>query len=216
VHEDRVLALAPRGELKRISLIEPGQKRATHWCDAKVDAFAPSYDGSLWFIAEEDTVMAVDALALDGLRALWRVSQVGGVVMALAVDTESMRFATWGREPQLWTYALPGGPTLRARTPRQPGDGLPMVVLDETTGKAERMDDLLFSPPWMLTQVRTGVGYEVTLTSRGATPRASFTFEGEVRVRARFSGGELLLFDTAGRLLRVDLSEGTARRVPVS
>lgn len=214
VHEDRVLALAPRGELKRISLIEPGPRRATYWCDAKVDAFAPSYDGNLWFISEADTVMAVDALAQDGLRALWRVSQVGGVVMALEADAQSLRFATWGDDPQLWTYSLPGGPTLRTRAPRRHGDGMPLVVLDELTRKVDRVEDILSSSPWILFNQRIASGHEAKLDLKGR-PRALFIFEGEARVRARFSEGELLLFDTAGRLLRVDLTEGTARRVPV-
>jgi hypothetical protein len=216
VHEDRVLALAPRGELQRISRIELGTRRATHWCDAKVDAFAPSFDGSLWFIAERDTVMAVDALATDSLRALWRVAQVGGVVVSLEADAEWLRFATWGTEPQLWTYALPGGPTLRSRAARRPADGLPAVALHEHTGKIERLDNVLSSPPWTLTQLWNGSAHELKLFSRAETLRASFTLEGEARVRARFSGGELLVFDTAGRLLRLNLAEGAARRVLVA
>jgi hypothetical protein len=56
----------------------------------------------------------------------------------------------------------------------------------------------------------------VKLFSRGDTPRACFVFEGPARVRARFSAGELLVFDTAGRLLRLSLAEGAARRVPVA
>jgi hypothetical protein len=216
VHEDRVLALAPRGELKRISRIELGPRRAAHWCDAKVDAFAPSHDGNLWFVSEEDTVMAVDALASDGLRALWRVSQVGGRVMALDADAEALRFATWGSEPQLWTYSLPGGPTLRSRARRRAGDGFPLWVLNETTGKVERMDALIYAPPWTLTHLKTGErSHEVGLSSKGDVSRALFIFEGPARVRHRFSGGELLLFDTAGRLLRVDLTVGISRRVLV-
>ncbi|MDY7230029.1 bpX6 domain-containing protein [Hyalangium rubrum] len=215
VHEDRVLALAPRGELKRISRIELGSRRATHWCDAKVDAFAPSYDGSLWFIAERDTVMAVDALNADGLKALWRVSEVGGPVLALEVDVE-LRFATWGEEPQLWTYVLPGGPTLRSRVPRRSGDGLPMLSLDPLTGQVERLDHWVYMPPWTVSCVPTPVGQEVVLLSRGSTVRARFLLEGETRARVRFSPGELLVFDVTGRLLRVDLTEGSARRVPLS
>jgi hypothetical protein len=215
VHEDRVLALAPRGELQRISRIEPGPRKAAHWCDAKVDAFAPSFDGNLWFIADGDTVMAVDALAKEGLRALWRVSQVGGKVMAIEADAERMRFTTWSTEPQLWTYALKEGPTLRSRATRRVGDGMPLLVLDEDTGRVVQVDHLQFHAPWILTHLKTGAGHELKLSGKGDTLRAHFVFEGEARVRARFSGRELLVFDTAGRLLRVDLSEGTARRVPV-
>ncbi len=215
VHETRVLALAPRGELQRISVIEPGPRLASHWCDAKVDAWAPSYDGNLWFISEGDTAMAVDALAKDGLRALWRVAQVDGRVVALEADAQWLRFATWGSEPQLWTYALPNGPVLRSRAARRAGDGLPIVMFNEQTGKPERMEDLVLSAPWVLTVLRGETGYEVQLALKGGPCRAQFLFEGEARVRSRFWGGELLLFDTSGRLLRVDLSEGLTRRIPV-
>jgi hypothetical protein len=216
VHEDRVLALAPRGELKRISYIELGSRRSGHWCDAKVDAFAPSYDGSLWFIAERDTVMAVDALAKDGLRALWRVSQVEGVVVALETDAEWLRFTTWGTEPQLWTYALPGGPTLRSRAARRAGDGMPPVFLNELTGKAEQVSELLFAAPWRLEERWIVTGRELKLFHGDTKLRARFFFEGDALVRARFWGGELLVFDTAGRLLRLHLTEGLARRVPLA
>ncbi|WP_224362670.1 bpX6 domain-containing protein [Hyalangium versicolor] len=215
VHEDRVLALAPRGALQRISRIEPGPRRATYWCDARVDVFAPSYDGNLWFISEGDTVMAVDALAQEGLRALWRVSQVEGAVTGIEADAESLRFATWGDDPQLWTYSLPGGPTLRSRATRKPGDGLPRLVLNVSAGAIERANDLILSPPWSLALLKSEAGHEAKLYMKGNRLRASFTFAGEVPVRARFSAGELLLFDTLGRLLRVDLVEGTARHIPV-
>jgi hypothetical protein len=143
------------------------------------------------------------------------VSRVGGGVLALEADAESLRFATWGQDPQLWTYALPGGPTLRSRASRRHGDGLPMVVLDEQTGKLERVEGFVFSPPWSLTSMQTGAGHQVELTAKGRQPRARFLFEGEARVRVRFSAGELLLFDTTGRLVRVDLMQGVARRVSV-
>ncbi len=215
LHEDRALVLAPRGELRRISRLELGARRARHWCDAKVDAFAPGYDGNLWFIAEGDTVMAVDALTTDTLRALWRVAQVGGEVVALEADGEWLRFATWGQEPQLWTYKLAGGPTLRSRGARRPGDGLPLVVLNENTGRPERLEHLLSRGHWTLRTAGTEQGFDMELSGRGGQLRGRFLFEGQALVKARFSGNELLLFDTAGRLLRVDLAEGTARRVLV-
>ena len=215
VHEDRVLALAPRGELKRISYIELGPRRAAHWCDAKVDVFAPSYDGSLWFVAAGDTVMAVDALARDELRAVWRVGQLDGRVAVMEADAEWLRFATWGAEPQLWTYALPGGPTLRSRSARREADGLPAVFLNELTGTVMLDDAAVLSPPWTLTSRMTASGVELKLFHQVNTLRAWFLFEGMARVRTRFWGGELLLFDTQGRVLRLHLAEGVARRLPL-
>ncbi|MBM7112977.1 bpX6 domain-containing protein [Archangium primigenium] len=117
---DRALALAPRGGLHRVSRLDLVRRRATTWCDLRVDAFSPEYDGSLWFVAERDTVLALDALA-DEPRALWRVTDVGGPVVALTAGTHRMSFVCAHESfagPLLlerWAYELREGPTLRAR-----------------------------------------------------------------------------------------------------
>ncbi|WP_309894491.1 bpX6 domain-containing protein [Archangium sp.] len=122
VHEDRALALAPRGALKRLSRLDLTRRRAEPWCDARIDTFAREYDGNLWFIAVEDTVLAVDVLASD-LRALWRVPQVGGDVRAVAAGPAVLSFVTlrpekgterWVMEYERWSYSLPDL-TLRSR-----------------------------------------------------------------------------------------------------
>jgi hypothetical protein len=115
VHGDRALAIAPRGEVRRLSRLDLVARRATPWCDAAVDTWAPTYDGSVWFVASRSTVMMVDALAKD-LRALWRVPDLpGGSVAVMAVDAGRLSFVTKAEER--WTYDLPQGLTLRARTP---------------------------------------------------------------------------------------------------
>ncbi|ADO68613.1 bpX6 domain-containing protein [Stigmatella aurantiaca] len=216
VHEDRMVALAPRGELQRLSRIELGARRAVHWCDARVDAFAPSHDGSRWFIAEGDTVMAVDVLESGAFRALWRVSQLEGPVLALDVDDGWLRFVTWNApSAQYWNYALENGPTLRSRLAQRGGTNLPMVTLNTVTGKAEREKNFFFAMPWILRTVQVGLNKEALLHGKSGSLQARFVFEGEEPVGARFWGDALLLFDKMGRLLRVDLTEGTARRVPL-
>jgi hypothetical protein len=67
----------------------------------------------------------------------------------------------------------------------------------------------------VLTRQRTAIGHGVKLSPRGKPPRAELSFEGPAPVKARFCGDELLLFDTAGRLVRVELTEGRLRRVSV-
>ncbi|AKJ08155.1 Hypothetical protein AA314_09781 [Archangium gephyra] len=240
VHEDRALALAPRGELKRLSRLDLSQRRAEPWCDTRVDAFAPVYDGNLWFFAAADTVMAVDALAAEP-RALWRVSQVGGRVLEVAVGAAELSFVTFNAAGELerWTYSLPD-PTLRSRQvmPRKleslrhlslRADG-ELVALDED--EIRWMDGhkappvrppllpwtalmgLVLGGPSMVAVEPTPVGDRVWLLERReGTVRARFLFEGDASVSARFLDTELLLFDTAGRLARVDLTRGEVRRV---
>jgi hypothetical protein len=109
VNQDRALALAPRGQLKRVSRLDLGRRTARPWCEVRVDVWAPEYDGDLWFVAVEDTVLAVDALA-EGFRALWRVADVGGPVRAVAVGANALSFATVQADGNVerWFYTLPG------------------------------------------------------------------------------------------------------------
>jgi hypothetical protein len=250
VHEDRALALAPRGELKRLSRLDLTRRRAEPWCDARIDAFAREYDGNLWFIAVDDTVLAVDALASD-LRALWRVSQVGGDVRAVAAGPDVMSFVTlrlekgterWVMEYERWSYSLPDL-TLRSRerlsvelvepvvpdlSLRADGD---LAVLGGEGGPRwvgphagrlvplpplPEMDlgALVLGGKWMAALERTSVGVGVRLLERiRESVLAQFLFEGEHPVSVRFVKEELMLFDKAGRLARVDLARGEVRRV---
>ncbi|RKG51244.1 hypothetical protein D7X30_36225 [Corallococcus sp. AB011P] len=119
---NRALALARRGDLWRVSRLDLMERRATRWCDLELDAWAPTYDGERWFTAVRDTVSMVDTLAAEP-RSLWRVSEKGGVVLRLAVDTKHLSFLVLHLTPEQvfeyldrWCYELPGGPTLRGRS----------------------------------------------------------------------------------------------------
>jgi hypothetical protein len=217
LHGGRVLALAPRGELRRISRLDLGERRAVRWCDARVDAFAPVYDGNLWFIADGSTVMAVDALTVDW-RALWRVGQVGHRVAAMALDAERLSFLAedaQGIAGEVWTYALPAGPVLRSRVPVRSQDSFAhAVLLPDGNVELPLHPMLALAPPWRAFCTQREQGWETRLT-QGAVHRGSLRFEGPHPVRARFSGGALLLFDSVGRLLRVDLAQGSVRRLRV-
>ncbi|WP_375756000.1 bpX6 domain-containing protein [Corallococcus exercitus] len=119
---NRALALARRGDLWRLSRLDLVERRATRWCDAELDAWASTYDGERWFTAVRDTVSMVDTLSAEP-RSLWRVSQVGGTVLKLAVDAQHLSFLVLHLTPgqdferlERWCYVLAGGPTLRGRT----------------------------------------------------------------------------------------------------
>jgi hypothetical protein len=196
--------------------------------------------------------MAVDVLAAD-VRALWRVSQVGERVLAVAAGPSELSFVTVqaGGDFERWGYSLPD-PTLRARQTLPGGkavaellhlslrpDGelaanvfVPRERAPPATG-VYRVAELLWlgpfsgrptlSPPdesprlvlggaWLA----SGGADSVQLLDRATGGlRASFAFPSASQgaVSARFVNEELLLFDTAGRLARVDLSRGEVRWV---
>jgi hypothetical protein len=263
VNQDRALALAPRGQLRRVSRLELGRRTAKPWCEVRMDVWAPEYDGDLWFVAVEDTVLAVDALAED-FRALWRVGDVGGPVRAVAVGPHELSFATVQPEGSVerWFYALPG-PTLRARNLLACEEGKPppyslslrsegeLVTLTHAVVANPDTEDrlVLFSQaqwlgmpssagqppaiptrplqwvphfilggPWvarvsMLQNVDKSWCFVDLLNRTSGESRAHFSFDGPHSVSVRFLGSELVLFDKAGRLARVDLHWGSVRRV---
>ncbi len=75
---DRALALAPRGQATRIAKLDFATRRAVSWCETRLDACAFSYDGSLWFLACEGSLFAIDTTA-PKFGALWHTSEVGKV-----------------------------------------------------------------------------------------------------------------------------------------
>ena len=112
---DRAIAVARRGEVSRLSRLDLVRRTADNWCDARVDAFAPTFDGLLWFVATED-LYAIDT---TGARfdAYWRVPdlvEVGGRSMTIARSNARCVVLVNGREMELWSYELPSL-TLRAR-----------------------------------------------------------------------------------------------------
>src|SRR5262249_37443991 len=68
---DRAIAVARRAEVCRLSRLDLARRTAASWCDARLDAFAPDYDGLHWFVATED-LYAIDATG-RGFDGPWRV-----------------------------------------------------------------------------------------------------------------------------------------------
>jgi hypothetical protein len=119
-HGSQVIALAPRGDVWRMARMNLATRKAETWQEACLRAFAPDYDGSLWFVAVEKDFLALDATA-DGLDALWRLPNLEGVVQSIARSAAQCSFLlfnvsetdSWGRPTGLWTrlerwtHALP-------------------------------------------------------------------------------------------------------------
>jgi hypothetical protein len=123
---NRAIALARRGEVWRLSRLDLVHWRAEDWCDAQIDAFAPNYDGSLWFLGAQGDFYAIDAQA-KGFEALWRVRDAGDTVLSVSRSESNCSFLTASNESGLeqWHYRLPLL-TLRGRLspPRPPDNGI--------------------------------------------------------------------------------------------
>jgi hypothetical protein len=128
-HGDRAILIATRGEVCRLSRLDLLGRRLQPWCDARIDRFAPDFDGLTWFVARGGTLYAVDATA-PRFEHLWKVDEAGAVVREVRRSTTSMSaWFEWlpptasqrARPPEVWTYELPSL-TLRRRQPVEAHD----------------------------------------------------------------------------------------------
>jgi len=123
---DRAIALARRGEVWRLSRLDLIEWRCEDWCEAHIDAFAPNYDGSLWFLGAKGDFYAIDAHS-KSFEAFWRVPDAGNRVLSVARSIASCSFLTTtrdGSQIEQWLYQLPLL-TLRSRTsPPAPPDSV--------------------------------------------------------------------------------------------
>jgi hypothetical protein len=122
-HGDRALVLARRGDSWRLARIDFPSRKAEVWCDARIGAFAPDYDGFHWFVASEQGLTAVETTGqrFDGP---WGASDLPGSVRAVARSTSQCSLIVAGEAPEVWTWALPSF-TLRSRgavSPPHPAD----------------------------------------------------------------------------------------------
>lgn len=143
---DRAIALSRRGEVWRLSRLDLIEWRGEDWCDAPIDAFAPDYDGSLWFLGAKGDFYAVDTHAKN-FEALWRVPEAGSKVLSVARSEYSCAFLTAANdspEVQQWVYQLP----LLILRSRQTAPALPDTVrlkrCDAFSSKGVYVDQSLY------------------------------------------------------------------------
>lgn len=115
---DRAIAMARRGRAWRLARIDLASRRASAWCDARIESFAPDYDGGLWFVVSADGLVAVDTTS-RGFDGPWGVPGLGGRVMTLSRSATQCALALGGDEQQVWCYELPSL-RLRSRTELPP------------------------------------------------------------------------------------------------
>jgi len=238
-HGDRCLAVISRGEAARVTRVDLVGRRASPWGDVRIDAWADTFDGEVWFVTAGDEVLQLDLLAARP-RALQRMLRLGRdvTVRSLHRAPTSLAFMTGGASQEVWHYELPRW-TLRARR----GAAMPdaqCVGLDAAGTRAgvvrtPRRELRLYDPVMRGTEVALvdGVTQQwvemsaawgafaqatrdrtvVTLFDRTALrPRWEVTLHGAARVKLRLTEEHLVVCDDRGRALAVDLRHGDLAR----
>jgi hypothetical protein len=119
-HEDRVIALAERGGVYRLSQIDLQARTVRAWCEAELTAFAETFDGSTWLVGTGKDFVSLDAMSTR-LESLWRTRDIGRITAIsrqrdraslLQVNRDAEDDDNWER----WNYELPSL-VLRHRLP---------------------------------------------------------------------------------------------------
>jgi len=221
-HGDRALALAKRGEVWRVTRIDFVSRKAEDWCDARLEAFAPGFDGSLWLVAERHGLSAVETTTA-GLDGDW-ATPLPGAALTIARSATHCSLLVAGREPEVWTYELPSL-TLRNRETVQARGPLGSRSLGiSPEGQLLEPPATLLpagskpSPPiaagdWIAFPVHNKAGMVVHLHHRpSGGVRAEVVLERASRVSLHLTPQNLTLADDRGRVLVLDLEYGQVRR----
>jgi hypothetical protein len=117
----RLLAVAARGGALRVGRIDLATRRCDHWGDLRVEAFARSFDGQTWVVAEPDDQGRSKLLVVDCVEEAPAVlRRLPLPLRAIAVDWSSTHCNVVGAEPgqtpERLRYELPSF-TLRERKP---------------------------------------------------------------------------------------------------
>ena len=70
----RAIVAMPRGDSVRLARIDLASRRSKPWTEARLAAFADTFDGLTWVVLTEEALLAIDATE-EGFRDLARVSQ---------------------------------------------------------------------------------------------------------------------------------------------
>ncbi len=218
-HGDRAFALARRGEVWRITLIDFAAGTVQDWRDTRLEAFAPDFDGALWFVAEPGELIAVETNtgAFDGAWA----APLPGPALTIARSETRCSLLVAGRETEVWTYELPSL-TLRHREALPQGRSGTLGISPDGA-LAEAPAALLptgppSSPPaaagdWIAWPLYGKQGVTIQLLHRPSdTVRAEVVLERTTRVTLHLQPQALTLADDRGRVLVLDLEYGQVRR----
>ncbi|HEX4963749.1 MAG TPA: hypothetical protein VF173_23180 [Thermoanaerobaculia bacterium] len=221
-HGNRALALARRGEAWRLARLDFVSRTAEDWVDARLEAFAPDYDGDLWLVAERNSLMAVETRT-GGLDGAW-ASPLPGPVLTIARSPTHCSLLVASQEPEIWTYELPSL-TLRHRetltrsgspSPRPLGvspEGLLVETPADLLPPGSRPGPPAAAGDWIAYPVQSKAGAVIHLHHRpSGAIRAEVVLEKATAVTLQLTAQTLTLADDRGRVLVLDLEHGQVRR----
>jgi hypothetical protein len=118
-HGDRAIAMAPRGEISLLSVIDLTTRTARPWTEARIDRWASTYDGATWFVSVGTRFQAVDALSPE-LRAVWSVdTDHESLWISRGEADDRVAVGIEARPPEVWWYET-ASMALRERRPIEP------------------------------------------------------------------------------------------------
>lgn len=241
-HGDRALALAKRGDVWRIARLDFSARRGEHWCDAPLEAFAPDYDGALWFVATPRELLVAEVFG-PSLEGSWGLSHLPGRVLTLSRSVQRCSVLFSGEEAELWTYELPslvlrrreivppGFGARRAHPPALSPEGAVASPLPGGPGRNplirvfdERLSEIPLPDPgrtgepaivgdWIAQTLHEPDAAVVYLIHRpSAAVVGEFALGRAGRTSLRLTPQSLTIADDRGRVLVLDLEYGQVRR----
>ncbi|HEX3555160.1 MAG TPA: hypothetical protein VIA62_18200 [Thermoanaerobaculia bacterium] len=221
-HGDRALALARRGEVWRVTKIDFVSRTAEDWCDARLESFAPDFDGGLWFVAESSGLSAVDTTT-GGFESVW-ATPLPGPAVAITRSATHCSLLVAAHEPEVWTYELPSltlrhretvppGPPLRSRHLGISPEGLLVEPPAGLLPAGSRPGQPAAAGDWVAFPAHSKAGFVIHLHHRpSGGVRAEVVLERATRVTLHLTPQVLTLADDRGRVLVLDLEYGQVRR----
>jgi hypothetical protein len=100
---DRALALARRDDTVIVSRIDLMTRRAEAWCDLRSSAYAPDFDGSVWYVVVKNRVCAIDATAA-GVSSLWSSGIPDAPITQVVWSDNKLAFVT--EQGECWRHHL--------------------------------------------------------------------------------------------------------------
>ncbi|WP_394836686.1 SpoIIE family protein phosphatase [Pendulispora rubella] len=105
-HGDRAILVAHRGATRRLARLDIAARKVRPWCDARIDEFADTFDGAVWYVTRDDTLFAIDVLCTHW-EHLWEVHDAAFTIRSIARSPHTLsayfRHCTELHD-EIWTF----------------------------------------------------------------------------------------------------------------
>lgn len=180
---DRVIAIANRGDAKRLTRIDLLAGKAEYLGEAHIDVYADTYDGSAWYAAKDEQLFIVDALA-NRFKVLWIMPNVVTKVTGISAGVDTCSFVTSGEitqdmfgrklaapvfKTEIWRCDVPGM-ILRRRTDHTQVHESPGLLWCSTTPAGDLLEVRTLTEEEDLVSVKIR-GMQVDSTFQRTYPR---------------------------------------------